>query len=51
MGLTETIRIKLTSEAEIQPKGPAQHKLHPTEYKQPSKHCIRHAKLAAHFML
>lgn len=51
MGLTETIRIKLTSEAEIQPRGPTQHKLHPTDYKQQSKHCMRHAKLATHFTL
>lgn len=49
MGLTETIRIKLTSEAEIQPMGLTQHKLHPTEYTQQAKHCIRHAKPATDY--
>lgn len=49
MGLTETIRIKLTSEAEIQPRGPTQHKRHPTEYTQQAKHCIRHAKHATDY--
>lgn len=49
MGLTETIRIKLTSDAEIQPRGPTQHKRHPTEYTQQAKHCIQHAKPATEY--